>query len=123
VWLGQDRARVAADHLLRAAEVLGVSAETLARPLPCLGPEERRLTAALIWDRLYPDLVDLASAAGPGEHAAVARLVQAQGLFATAKMLGDRVWEEFPLLMRHIQPARRRGVAALHEWHRLRIAG
>lgn len=120
LWLKREHARLRGDHLLKAAEVLGVRAEHLAAPLPGLGPERERLAVTLNWDRLYPDLVDLATAAGRGEHPAVARLVEVYGLFATARMLGEWVWEAFPVFERHIHPARRRPLRKLCEWHRHR---
>ncbi|MEW6751647.1 MAG: helix-turn-helix transcriptional regulator [Candidatus Latescibacterota bacterium] len=122
LWLRRERAKLDADHLLLAAQVLGVRAEDLVRPLPGLGAERERLAATLNWDRLYPDLVDLAITAGRGEHRAIARLVEAYGLFATARMLGTRVWDEFPEYRRYIHPARRRPLTTLQEWHLHRTA-
>jgi transcriptional regulator with XRE-family HTH domain len=123
LWLKREHAVLRSDHLLGTAEVLGMRAEDLAAPLPGLLAERERLSAALNWDRLYPDLVDLAIAAGRGEYPAMARLVEVHGLFATAGMLGKRVWDEFPAFERHIHPARRRPLRMLHEWHRHRTSG
>ncbi len=123
LWLRRKRATLRGDHLLRAAAVLGVRAEDLARPLPCHGPGRARISASLIWDRLHPDLVSFAIDAGRFEPRAVARLVRVYGLFATARMLGDRVWDAFPDLERHLHSARRGPLRTLYEWHRHRTAG
>jgi hypothetical protein len=109
-------------HLLRVGEALGVPVEQLARPLPCLGRERVRLRATLLWDGLYPDLDDFAIAVNAGDPRAIGRLVEVYGLYASAKIAGKRVWNDFPSYGRYIHPARRRQLEALYRWHRRRTA-
>ena len=63
LWFQHQDANLQSRHLLRLSKVLGVSVEMLVRPLPCFQPDVlARLRAALLWDRLYPDLDDFAIA-------------------------------------------------------------
>jgi len=109
-------------HLLRLAEALGVPAEEIARPLPCFGGSHDRLEASLLWDRLYPELDDLAIAIVNRELPAVARLVEVYGIFDAARAAGDWVWEAFPAYKRFIHPGRRRSLERLFEWRENRTA-
>ena len=120
LWFRRDKAHLDSAHLLRLAEALGVTAEELSRPLPCFGADYDRLKTTLLWDRLYPDLDDFAIAAGRCEPQAIARLAHVYGLYATAKMVGDWAWENFPSYKRFIHPVRRRRLEILHEWNRRR---
>lgn len=121
LWFRQrEQAILRSDHLLRAAEALGVPPEEIAQPLPCMGVERNRLRATLLWDNLYPDLDDLAIALDRGDPRAVARLVEVHGLYAAEKVVGRRVWKRFPRFKRHLHPARRRVLEALHRWHERR---
>ena len=54
------------------------------------------LRAALLWDRLYPDLDDFAIALNASDPKAIGRFVEVDGLFATEKTLGKSVWKNFP---------------------------
>ncbi len=102
---------MSADHLLSLCRGLQVTAEDLASEFPTFDPSLRAgLEGALLWDRLYPSLEDLAVAACAGESKALARLVETYGLYSTAGMLGDSVWEAFPRYSAHIHPARREGL-------------
>jgi transcriptional regulator with XRE-family HTH domain len=124
LWFRQgEQVGLRGAHLLRLGEVLGLPVEEIARPLPCFGDDHDRLEAELLWDRLYPDLDDFAIAVAKGELSAVARLVEVYGLFASAKVAGDWIWEAFLTYQRFIHPARRRALRRLAEWHGNRIAG
>ncbi len=112
------RAALHSPNFLRLGDALGVPVEQLARPLPCHGEDHARLRATLLWDGLYPDLDDFAIAVNKGDPRAIARLLEVYGLYATAKMIGDRVWSEFPKYSRYIHPARRRQLETLYRWHR-----
>ena len=119
LWLRQRGTQISVHgpHLVRLASALGVSVEQLTRPLPCFDPRShQRLKATLLWDRLFPDLDDLAVAASQRDPKAVGRLVEVYGLYATAKMLGEWVWTEFPGYMRYVHPTRRRQLQALYRW-------
>jgi len=98
------------DHLRDLAQELEVRIDDLLKPLPVIGePDINRLeTTNLLWDRLYPDLVEFAIDAGKLREKALARLVQVYGLFASAKMLGEKVWKKFPKYKKHIQPTLRK---------------
>jgi hypothetical protein len=103
--------------------VLGVPVEDLTRPLPCFEPDtHERLRTTLLWDRLYPDLDDLAVALNAREPRALGRFVEVYGLFAAEATLGSFVWREFPNFSRTIHPARRRDLTTLWAWHEDRIA-
>ncbi len=103
--------KMSADHLLSLCRGLGVSAEDLAAEFPIFDPDQRAgLEAALIWDRLYPTLEELAIAACAGEAAALGRLVETYGLYASAAMLGPMVWERFAAYRVYIHFARRPGL-------------
>lgn len=118
LWFRQKEANLHSRHLLRLSAVLDVPVEDLVKPLPCFDTEtHERLLAELLWDRLYPDLDDFAIALSASEPRAIGRLVEVYGLYAAAKALGDRVWQEFPSYKRFIHPARRRELERLWVWH------
>jgi transcriptional regulator with XRE-family HTH domain len=109
-------------HLKDLADALGVPADDLLRPLPLVDTpvELARVQTQLLWDRLYPSVPSLAAAAVRGEGAAVARLVQIYGLYATARMLGEKVWRDFPDYKTHLIPARRRALEAIWQLRQTR---
>ncbi len=109
LWLrASGEINVQFKHLSRLTRALGVGFEELDTPLPCSDPGEREsLRAGLLWDRLYPDIEDLAQAALDGEPKAMGRLIEVYGLYRTAAMLGPMVWAEFERAKRFIHPARR----------------
>ncbi len=122
-WLRGDDANLQGRHLIRLGQVLGVPVEDLTRPLPCFDPETHaQLRATLLWDRLFPDLDDLALALNNGDPRALGRFVEVHGLFAAEATLGSRVWREFPDYKRHIHPARRSELETLWLWHEGRTA-
>ena len=111
-WFHESSSRfvnIQTKHLLAIADALDVSADVLLRPLPLLADESMSTieTTKLLWDKLYPDIVSLINAALDGRNDAVARFVQVYGLFSAAKMLGPKVWREFPRYKRYLKPARR----------------
>ena len=119
LWLRNDgMARVHAEHLLLVSRVLEVPVEELVRPLPAQGDEGETECVALLWDALYPDLVDFAIAAGRFEPKAVGRLVEVFGLYAAARVLGASVWKKFDDFKRFIHPARRQQLETLVRWRR-----
>jgi transcriptional regulator with XRE-family HTH domain len=124
-WFRNPRSRVAlrSDHLKRLADTLGVSADVLLSELPGLTPRERDdLAARLLWDGLYADVDELLVALLRSEPRAVARVVEAYGLYRSAKMLGKRVWKDYPALARYIHPARRNGLDVIHEWRTRQVS-
>lgn len=110
-WLTQppeDRIGIRGEHLLKLSRALNISMDELAEPLPVLDPESQEsLAAELLWDKLYPDLMDFAIALTRGEPQALARLAQVFGLFRAAKTAGDAAWRRFPEYKRFIHPQRR----------------
>jgi hypothetical protein len=105
------------------SQVLGLPVEELAKPLPCFEPETHaQIRATLLWDRLYPDLDDLALALNARDPRALGRFVEVHGLFAAEATLGSFVWSEFPNYKRHIHPARRVELETLWVWHEGRKA-
>ena len=90
LWFREQEANLQSRHLMRLAEVLGVPAEDLAKPLPCFEPQTRAsLRATLLWDRLYPDLDDFAVALN-------AAIVQGKGIgFPVAALwFTERRWPQ-----------------------------
>ena len=123
LWFGREQVSPQSRHLIRVAQVLGVSAEELDQPLPCLDPDiHARLCSTLLWDGLYPDLDDLAVALNAGDVRALGRFVEVYGLFAAEATLGSSIWAQFPEYKRHIHPVRRRELEILWDWHEARIA-
>lgn len=123
LWFRGEQANLQSRHLIRLSQVLGVPVEELTGPLPCFDPETHaRLRATLLWDRLFPDLDDLALALNAGDPRALGRFVEVYGLFAAEAALGSRAWSEFPNCKRHIHPARRRELETLWAWHEDRTA-
>ena len=109
--------------MVRLSKVLGVRVENVVQPLPCFEPDVRaRLRAALLWDRLYPDLDDFAVALNASDPRAIGRFVEVYGLFAAEKTLGKSVWKNFPSYKKHIHPARRRELETLWAWNESRKA-
>lgn len=118
LWFGGEEANLQGKHLIRVSEVLGVSVEELAKPLPCFEPEiHAQLRATLLWDRLFPDLDDFAVALSAGDPRALGRFVEVYGLYAAEATLGSLVWRDFPNYKRYIHPARRRELETLWAWH------
>lgn len=114
---GERIVDVRSSHLERLAAGLEVSADVLLRPLPGLTANERReLRVSLLWDRLYPDLDQFLSAIVRHEPRALARLVEAFGLYRAEKIIGRTALRNFPSFARYIPPARREGLLQLWHW-------
>lgn len=123
LWFQKEDANLHGRHLVRLSEVLGVPVEDLVQPLPCFEPGvHSRLQAALLWDRLYPDLDDFAIALNASDPRALGRFVEVYGLFAAEKTVGKSVWSDFPNYRKHIHPARRRELETLWAWNKSRKA-
>ena len=123
LWFRGEGANLQSRHLVRLSRVLGVPVEVLVRPLPCFEPGTReQMRATLLWDRLFPDLDDLALALSAGDPRALGRFVEVHGVFAAEATLGSCVWTEFPNYKRHIHPARRLELETLWAWHESRTA-
>lgn len=103
---------IRSDHLLKLADCLEVSADTLLRPL---ASEDwwNRQSAELLWDRLYPNLSEFLRALVRSEDRAVGRLVDIYGLFAAEKIIGKQVWISFSTYSRWIPPLRRKELEIL----------
>ena len=111
----RDEVNLRSDHLRDLAAALEVRVDDLLKPLPLVSEGDLTLieTTNLLWDHLYPDLVAFAIDAGKFRAKAMARLVQVYGLFASARMLGEKVWSKFPEYKKHIQPTYRKELEAL----------
>jgi transcriptional regulator with XRE-family HTH domain len=107
----QDRKplRVPAITAAKLARALGIPLTRLLSPLPLQDNPKlwKRLCAEFLWDRLYPSLSAYAVAIVEAEPRALARLVQARGMFEAAAIGGDAVWRLFPVYARHLHPKRR----------------
>ncbi|MBI5596826.1 MAG: helix-turn-helix transcriptional regulator [Elusimicrobia bacterium] len=112
LWLGKGgSADMRVSHLLKLCRGLGLGLDAVAAPLPALSREaEQGMRADFLWDGLYPDLVSFGAALAQNDARALARLVQAEGLYRAAAAVGPVVWERFPAYKRHIKPQRRAGL-------------
>jgi hypothetical protein len=123
LWFRGAEANLQGRHLIRLGQVLGVTVEKLVSRLPCFEPGTReQMRATLLWDRLFPDLDDLALALTAGDPRALGRFVEVHGLYAAEATLGSHVWTGFPNYKRHIHPARRLELETLWAWHKSRKA-
>jgi len=124
LWLRKDGpVNLQGAHLIRVSGALGMSVEDLVRPLPCFEPDRHEsLRVRYLWDRLYPDLDDLAIALNRDEPRALARLVEVDGLYGAERILGTSVWDRFADYGRFIHPVRRRQLETLHAWRSSRTA-
>jgi transcriptional regulator with XRE-family HTH domain len=123
LWFRGAEANLQSRHLIRLGQVLGVPVEELTQPLPCFEPETHaRTRATLLWDRVFPDLDDLAVALNAKDPRALGRFVEVYGLFAAEATLGSFIWREFPNYKRHVHPARRLELETLWVWHESRKA-
>lgn len=97
---------VSSIHLRNLSKALGTSADVLLEDLA--DPDWwRRTTTNLLWDNLYEDLTGFLAACDRGEPRALSRLVEVYGLFASAKILDQRIWKLFPEYKRYLPPSRR----------------
>ncbi|MEQ1666342.1 MAG: hypothetical protein ABL927_13310 [Bdellovibrionales bacterium] len=92
------------------ASTLGVQTADLSRPLAILATPEKRqeIEAAILWDKLYPNIETFCAVLIKGDLVALARLVQVYGLYAAAKMVGQQIWVKFPKYKNKIHPAYRK---------------
>ena len=122
-WFRQGRGdvQIRSTHLKALAGGLGVTSDLLLDDLLGLTDAERAdLHARLLWDRAYPDLVALLLAAIDHQPRALGRLVEAMGLYQSAKVIGRSAWTKFPKYKRYLHPARRRGLEQLWSWRNSR---
>jgi transcriptional regulator with XRE-family HTH domain len=107
-------------HLRKLSDALHIQAEDLLRSLLVLNDDEavRKYETALLWDRLYPGLVDFSVALVHGEVAALARLVQVFGLYKASKIAGKKIWDRFPQYKKHIRPVRREQIEQIWQVRR-----
>lgn len=89
---------IQSNHLKKLAEGLGVTQDELCTSLPVLESEYslKKFETDLLWDKLYPDLIDFTLALIRFEKPAIARLVQIYGMFAGEKIIGDKgkkIWD------------------------------
>ncbi|TPW21444.1 MAG: Uncharacterized protein FD126_675 [Elusimicrobia bacterium] len=117
LWFkGGGSADMRVSHLLNLCRGLGLGVDDVVAPLPKLPPEtERAMRVDYLWDALYPDLPALGAALARQDDKALARLVQADGLYRAAAAVGTAVWERFPVYKRHIKPQRREGLERIWE--------
>lgn len=92
------------------AQVLGVRSEELGQTFQIISDPNLRksIEAEILWDRLYPDIASFSSAVVKGAPQALARLVQVYGLYASAKMAGQQIWNNFPEYKYKMHPAYRK---------------
>ncbi len=89
---------------------LGLRYEDLNQSIAVLENSKLRseIETDLFWDKLYKNLESFSSAVVRGQPEALARLVQTYGLYASAKIAGNQIWEKFSLYKNKIHPAYRK---------------
>ena len=118
LWFREAEANIQSRHLIPLSRALGVPVDDLTEPLPCFEAGiHAQLLATLLWDRVYPDLDDLAVALIAGEPRALGRFVEVHGLYSAEATLGAVAWDRFPTYKRYIHPVRRLELETLWEWH------
>jgi transcriptional regulator with XRE-family HTH domain len=108
-------------HLRQLSDALHIDAKDLLQPLPVLddGEAVRQYETTLLWDCLYPSLVDFSVALVHGESVALARLVQVFGIYKASKIAGQKIWDRFPGYKRHIRPIRREEIERVWQIHQI----
>lgn len=106
-------------HLKSLTQKLQIKADVLLVPLPVLSdPQSVRLyETTLLWDRLYPNLIEFCVALIRGESQALARLVQVFGIYTAAKIAGQKIWDRFSDYQKYIRPVRRKEIERIWVLH------
>lgn len=107
-----DFVPIASNHLLNLSQALGVSADVLLGEIAEQAWWEKE-TTNLLWDKLFKDLIDFLAAGNRGDLRALARAVEVYGLFASAQIFGNVVWEQFPNYKSYLPPVRRKELEQL----------
>ncbi|HPI39976.1 MAG TPA: helix-turn-helix transcriptional regulator [Pseudobdellovibrionaceae bacterium] len=94
---------------------LGLRYEDLNRAIEVLENKNLRkeIETELFWDKLYKNIESFSSAVIRGQPEALARLVQVYGLYASAKIAGNQIWDKFHLYKNKIHPAYRKQAEVL----------
>ena len=107
LWFKKDKSKnhssIRLDHIYNLSKALGVKIDDLM--LPAIDVNELEVT--LLWDNLYPTVVELVNAAIKGEDRALARMVQVYGLLSSTKLYGKKVINNFTRFQKYIHPVRR----------------
>jgi transcriptional regulator with XRE-family HTH domain len=102
---------IPAAHL---ASQLNVSCDVLLQSMPGL-VELKRTQSSYVWDHRFPDIETFVIAAMSNNLEAMARAVEVHGLYGTAEILGDIVWDSFDKFKRYLPPKKRQAMEAV--WH------
>lgn len=120
-WFRQTgEIQVKSSHLKNLAKGLHVKPDVLLNPLPILDDPKatRRFETLLLWDKAFPSLGEWGVAFLRGDLRAMARLVEAFGLYHGAKIAGKKgglIWEKFPDYKKMIRPGRRSSLEKVWE--------
>lgn len=95
--------------LMNLAAALKVKPDYFLTPSPNLN----NLTTSFLWDHLYPDMESFVKALSQYQWPAVARLVQVVGFYDAKKILGKKIFTDFPKYAQYIKPARRKQLEVL----------
>ncbi len=104
-----ERVNIKTDSLEKLVNALGIDPAFLLNPLPLLKKENLDIyRTKLLWDRLYSSLDDFFIAIIRWDKRAIARFVQAFGLYTSAQAFGKRIWDLYPTIKKFVHPARRK---------------
>ena len=124
-WLrtSESSINISSKHLLMLSEGLNVKPSFFREEHSEMSDREYLgyLKAALLWDGIYPNLPRFLRGVIKLESKATARLVEIYGLFESAHIIGESVWQEFPEYKRRIPPKRRSELERL--WKRQKELG
>jgi transcriptional regulator with XRE-family HTH domain len=112
LWFSQDSdfQNIQILHIMKLSEGLNISIDELVKPMPILNDPEKRksLFTEFCWDYLYPDIGAFFVALLKNEWPAVGRLVTCRGLYESANLLGEIVWDNYHLYSKYIHPVKKK---------------
>lgn len=118
LWFKKEgRANIESQNLGKLASALHIKSDDLIVSVPGLDDPKylNTLQATVLWDHLYRDIYDFLIAVARYHPRALARLVEAYGLFQAAGIVGKKIWKQFPIYKKYLPPIRQKQCE--HLWH------
>lgn len=117
---GTDFQNIQISPLMKLSDSLNISIDELVRPMPLLNDPDtcKALFTEFCWDRLYPDIESFFTSLTEKRLPAMARLVQCRGLFESACILGESVWQLYDKYRSYLHPAKRKECDYICELHK-----
>ncbi|MCP4681211.1 MAG: helix-turn-helix transcriptional regulator [Desulfobacterales bacterium] len=113
---GKSFQNIRVKHLMDLGKALDVSLDELTDQVPVLSDPDknRELYAEFCWDYLFADIYDFFIALAKRDYKAIGRLVQCRGLYESAYMLGNIIWNDYPRYKKYINHVRQK--ETYHIW-------